>query len=108
MDIIETPDYIKEYVRQNLGLEPDDTSKDKEIEGMPKIELLNRVCQWTVGGRGYEIHNWVDDIYQYRGRLEQIDHYINQLKDCQYEPDKVLIYSEKIMQLTKIIYEEVE
>lgn len=57
-------DSIMEAVRQNLGLEADDTSKDDEINEMTRQEVLDRVCKWN-GLIGYAdtIREWIEDIW---------------------------------------------
>ena len=40
------PTYIMKRLRQNLGLEPDDTSGDKEIDIMSPGEVVDRVLEW--------------------------------------------------------------
>ena len=39
------PENIRRLVRQNLDLEPIDTSMDDEINAMSRNEVLNRVCE---------------------------------------------------------------
>jgi hypothetical protein len=36
-------------MRQRLGLEPDDTSRDCHIEGMTPMERLRLLCGWNLG-----------------------------------------------------------
>lgn len=57
-------DSIMEDVRQNLGLEASDTSRDDEINGMTRQEVLDRVCNWN-GLIGYAgtIREWIEDIW---------------------------------------------
>ena len=57
-------DSIMEDVRQNLGLEPDDTSRDDEINEMTRSEVLDRVCNWN-GLIGYTdtIREWIEDVW---------------------------------------------
>ena len=55
---------IMEAVRQNLGLEFDDTSKDDEISEMSRDEILDRVCEWNgLIGYGSQIREWIEDIW---------------------------------------------
>ena len=55
---------IMEAVRQNLGLEEDDTSMDDRIVKMSRGEVLNRVATWNnLIGYGDTIRNWVENIY---------------------------------------------
>lgn len=59
------PDYIMEAVRQNLGLNEDDMSKDSEINEMTKNEVFNRVCNWNgFIGYGSFFREWIEDIYE--------------------------------------------
>lgn len=55
---------IMQSVRQNLGLEEDDTSRDEEINKMSKSEIFEKRCTWE-GFFGYsnEIKRWIKDIY---------------------------------------------
>lgn len=59
------PDEIMEYVRQSLGLDEDDESKDYEINEMSANEVFNYVCNWN-GLIGYAdlIKSWIEDIYE--------------------------------------------
>lgn len=57
-------DSIMEDVRQNLGLEPDDTSRDEEINAMERQEILDRVCEWHgLINYGETIREWIEDIW---------------------------------------------
>lgn len=57
-------DYILRYVRQNLGLDANDTSKDDIIAKMPKREILDRVCNWNgLINYGGQVKGWIEDIY---------------------------------------------
>lgn len=57
-------DHIMRYVRENLGLEPDDTSRDEEISNMSQSEVLDRVLTWHgLCNYGDTVLNWVDDIF---------------------------------------------
>ena len=40
------PENILRLVRQNLDLEPTDTSMDDKINNMSRNEVLDRVCEW--------------------------------------------------------------
>lgn len=55
---------ILRIVRQNLNLEPTDTSKDDEINAMSQSKILDCVCEWE-GLIGYSrvIRGWIKDIY---------------------------------------------
>lgn len=58
------PEYIMEYVRQNMGLKKDDKSKDEEILKMRKREIIDRVCHWNgLIGYGGQVKGWIEDIY---------------------------------------------
>ena len=58
------PENILRLVRQNLDLEPTDTSMDEEINAMSRNEIFNRVCEWEgLIGYGRVIHEWIKDIY---------------------------------------------
>lgn len=59
------PDNIMRNVRQNLGLDELDISRDNEIMSMAKQDVFNRYCEWNglLGGYGYDLLNVVEDIY---------------------------------------------
>ena len=58
------PDYIMEYVRQNLGLDKYDTSEDKDINEMSKSDIFEKVCNWNnLYWYSEYIKSWVKDIY---------------------------------------------
>ncbi len=58
------PDHIMEYVRQNLGLEAKDTSRDANINDMPRERILERVCNWNGLINHHDtIKGWIEDIY---------------------------------------------
>ena len=58
------PENILRLVRQNLDLEPTDTSMDEEINAMSRNEVFNRVCEWEgLIGYGRVIREWIKDIY---------------------------------------------
>jgi len=50
-------------MRQRLGLEPDDISRDTEIEKMSPTDRLGLIAGWNLGYSGWEhtILNWVRD-----------------------------------------------
>jgi hypothetical protein len=54
--------YIQE-MRQRLGLQPDDTSRDVDIEKMSPTKRLSLLTGWHLGYDGWEhtILNWVED-----------------------------------------------
>ena len=58
------PENIMRAVRENLGLEFYDTSRDEEIECMSKNEVFNSVCEWE-GFINYSdtIIRWIKQIY---------------------------------------------
>lgn len=58
------PEYIMQTVRQHLGLEEWDTSRDEEINGMSHGTVFDHVLEWEgIIGYGYTIHGWINDIY---------------------------------------------
>lgn len=64
-DKMKYPERIMRCVRQKLGLEEMDTSKDLEIYQMSRKEILNAVCTWNgLIGYGYTITGWIEDIWQ--------------------------------------------
>lgn len=56
---------IMECVRQRLGLEKYDDSRDEEINHLSPDEVFDHVCNWN-GLLGYAttIKSWVEDIYK--------------------------------------------
>jgi hypothetical protein len=50
-------------MRQRLGLEEDDASRDAQIEAMPPMERLKLVCGWHLGDPGWAGHflDWARD-----------------------------------------------
>jgi len=58
------PNYIMDKVRQHLGLESWDTSRDEEINNMSHSEVFRHCLEWE-GIIGYDltIGNWIQDIY---------------------------------------------
>ncbi|MDE7423945.1 MAG: hypothetical protein K2N51_09660 [Lachnospiraceae bacterium] len=56
---------IMEAVRQRMGLEKDDTSKDDEIMKMDKEEVFREYCQWHgLSGAWYlDILEVIGNIY---------------------------------------------
>lgn len=59
------PEHIMECVRQRLGLEKYDYSRDEEINELSHNEVFEHVCNWN-GLLGYDhtIKSWVRDIYK--------------------------------------------
>lgn len=58
------PEYVMKNVRQNLGLEPDDTSMDSEINDMSKREVFARCLEWEgIIGYEYKILSLVSEIF---------------------------------------------
>lgn len=59
------PEHIMKYVRQNMGLEDNDTSMDDDINSMSKERVLDRVCNWNgLINYGSTIIGWIEDIYK--------------------------------------------
>ena len=58
------PEYIMEMLRQRLGLEEDDTSRDAEINSYSSNKAFEEVLVWE-GFIGYARHikMWIADIY---------------------------------------------
>ena len=64
-DKMKYPEHIMRCIRQNLGLDEMDVSRDLEIYSMSRKEVLNAVCTWNgLVGYGYTVAGWVEDIYQ--------------------------------------------
>jgi len=58
------PDYIMQKVRQHLGLESYDTSRDSEINGMSHNAIFDHCLEWEgIIGYGYQITGWITEIY---------------------------------------------
>lgn len=57
-------EYIMESIRQNLDLEKDDTSRDREIMEMSRREIFERYLTWEgIIGYGDRFLDTVEDIY---------------------------------------------
>ena len=62
--VLKYPDYIMEKVRQHLGLESYDTSRDAEINGMTHDSVFDHVLEWEgIIGYQFQIVSWVAAIY---------------------------------------------
>ena len=63
---------VIEAVRQNMGLEKDDESRDEEILQMSRDEVFRRFMTWN-GIIGYEgtIKEAIEEIY--KGELGEVD-----------------------------------
>ncbi len=58
------PNNIMEKVRQSIGLESWDTSRDEEINGFSHDSIFRHCLQWEgIIGYEYAILGWVKDIY---------------------------------------------
>ena len=58
------PENIMGYLRQRKGLEPDDTTRDNEINLMTPNEAFEEVLEWDgLIGYAYIIKRWIEDIY---------------------------------------------
>ena len=56
--------YMMEKVRQHIGLEPWDTSRDEEINNMSKDSVMDHCLEWEgIIGYGHTIRDWVKEIY---------------------------------------------
>lgn len=57
-------DNIMEKVRQHIGLEPYDTSRDAEINNMTRDSVFGHVLEWEgIIGYNNQIRSWIQDIY---------------------------------------------
>jgi hypothetical protein len=55
---------IMEAVRENIGLEAYDESRDGTIMRMGKEEILDRVLEWNgLIGYGDTVKSWIENIY---------------------------------------------
>lgn len=58
------PDYIMETLRQRLGLDKDDTSRDEYINTYSPNEAFEEVLTWNgICGFSYTIKSWIESIY---------------------------------------------
>lgn len=58
------PEWIMNKVRQSLGLEPGDMTRDGEINNMSHHEVFKRCLEWEgIIGYDYTLRGWVNDIY---------------------------------------------
>ena len=58
------PENIMGYLRQRKGLEPDDTTRDNEINTLTPNEAFEEVLEWDgLIGYAYIIKRWIEDIY---------------------------------------------
>lgn len=56
--------YVKQILRQRLGLEPTDSSRDKELEIMSNREIFDECLRWEgIIGYGDRIISMVEDIF---------------------------------------------
>lgn len=56
--------HIMDMVRQHIGLEPGDTSRDEEINNMTRDSIFDHCLEWEgIIGYGYQIRSWIEDIY---------------------------------------------
>ncbi len=56
--------FIMERVRQRLGLEPGDTSRDADINNMTRDSVFVHVLEWEgIIGYAGTIRGWIKDIY---------------------------------------------
>ena len=56
---------VMECVRQRLGLEMFDDSRDEEINELSPNEVLEHMCSWNgLLGYAYTIKSWIKDIYK--------------------------------------------
>lgn len=56
--------HIIRDIRENLGIDPNDISKDDEINRMSLGEIFNRWCEWNglINWSG-KLKNVIEDIY---------------------------------------------
>ena len=60
----EYPTYIMEKVRQHLGLESYNTSRDAEINNMSHDSVFQHCLEWEgIIGYDIQIHGWILNIY---------------------------------------------
>lgn len=56
------PEHIMETLRQRIGLEEDDTSRDEELQMLTPQEALNECLEWE-GIDGYT--SWILNVTRY-------------------------------------------
>ena len=58
---------IMKNVRQNLGLEEDDTSRDDYIMSLPPEDVFDRYCTWEgLLGYGYTLWHVVEELKNHK------------------------------------------
>lgn len=59
------PEYILRCLRQRLGMEPDDTSRDEVFRKWGPRRVFEEVLVWNglIGGWSGQILGWIEDIY---------------------------------------------
>ena len=58
------PEYIMQKVRQHIGLEDYDTSRDADIARMTHSDVLQHCLEWEgIIGYAYQIKDWVERIF---------------------------------------------
>lgn len=59
------PEYILRCLRQRLGMEADDTSRDEVFQKWGPRRVLEEVLSWNglIGGWSGEVLSWIKDIY---------------------------------------------
>jgi hypothetical protein len=51
-------------LRQRLGLEEDDTSRDDYLATLSLNEVFEEICNWNgLINYAYTIRSWIEDIY---------------------------------------------
>lgn len=92
-------DYVYECLRQNMGLNKDDTSYDDDIDAICRSEVFNRFCNWHgVISWGYDLRKYVKDIFGV-DLDEQVDESSNSVGDInKYEDEK---YSDAVYSAVK-------
>lgn len=58
------PEYIVKRLRERLGLDEDDASRDEEISLMTPNEVFEEILEWEgIIGYAGTIKMWISDIY---------------------------------------------
>lgn len=59
------PEYILRYLRQRLGMSPDDTSRDETFQSMEPKRVFKEVLIWNglLSVWGWQINGWIKDIF---------------------------------------------
>lgn len=105
------PEYIMKKLRQRLNLEPNDTSRDEELNALSSREVFEECCNWE-GLIGYSVPllNWIQDCFHFK--IESFEFGLKHF--CQQEAKFRLDESGKeyeeldVERLSRILYDKSE